>query len=50
MILCHKCGKVKEYGIKEYIHRVGIFNENNECVETKVTNMNLVEHYIEKNS
>jgi hypothetical protein len=34
MILCPKCGKVKEYGIKEYIHRVGIFNENNECVET----------------
>ena len=32
MILCPKCGKVKEYGIKEYVHRDSIFNENNECV------------------
>lgn len=28
MILCPKCGKVEEYGIKEYVHRVGIFDEN----------------------
>ena len=33
MILCPKCGKVKRYGIKEYIHRVGIFNEDNEIVD-----------------
>lgn len=34
MILCPKCGKVKKYGIKEYVYRVGIFNENNESIET----------------
>ena len=33
MILCPKCGKVKEYGIKDYKQRVGIYNENNECVK-----------------
>ena len=34
MIICPKCGKVKEYGIKECLHRVGIFNENHECIKT----------------
>lgn len=34
MILCPKCGKVKEYSIKEYVNRTGIFNENDERVNT----------------
>jgi len=39
MILCPKCGKVKEYGIKEYVNRVIIFNENDERIETTEDNV-----------
>lgn len=34
IILCPKCGKVTRYYIKEQVHRVTIYNENDECVDT----------------
>lgn len=34
MIICPKCGKVNKYGIKEFYHRTGIFDERGECIDT----------------
>lgn len=34
MIICPKCGKVKIYTIKEYVHRTGLFYEDGQCLET----------------
>lgn len=34
MIICPKCGKVETYGIKEYVYRITMFNNNDECVGT----------------
>ena len=33
-IICPKCGQVDYYWIKEYVYRNGIFNADDECVET----------------
>ena len=32
IIVCPKCGRVKEYKQKEYVHRLLYFNENGEGV------------------